>query len=178
MKFKSSNLPSDCKSWDSVSVCTNINVRQPTSTHFHLLFFVMKQPHFWFIQYQFACLPAMILLLSPVHPAALLSPHHTPLTALTAATPTPWCRAVYAFTLSSLCWLLACCLFLFLLSVFSCTALHWGGPLHPLPIPVCFPAHSFALLSFCILHHHSSFSHLPSHSLAILDRLLWADAFQ
>lgn len=34
------------------------------------------------------------------------------------------------------------------------------------------PAHSFALLSFCILHHYSSFSHLPSHSLAILDRLL------
>lgn len=70
---------------------------------------------------------------------------------------------------------LACCLFLFLLSVFSCTALHWGGPLHPLPVPVCFPC----TLLPCF-HSVSCIIYLPSppssHSLAISGWfwLLWA----
>ncbi len=108
---------------------------------------------------------------------ALLSAQHTSLTSLTAAPMMPCC--VYAFTLSSLCWLLACCLFLFLLSVFSCTALHWGGPLHPLPIPVCSPRtllpcfHSVTCLISLPFHP-------PSNPLAILDWfwLLWAEKFE
>lgn len=109
---------------------------QPTFIFFFFSLLLWKWLHFWFIKYEFACLPAMILRLSPVHPQ--LCPLHNTLHSLHSQQP-PWCHAVYAFTLSSLCWLLACCLFLFLLSVFSCTVLHWGGPLHPLPIPVCSP---------------------------------------
>lgn len=36
------------------------------------LFFLWKWPHFWLIKHQFACLPAMIVLLSPLHPSSAL----------------------------------------------------------------------------------------------------------
>lgn len=89
-------------------------------------------------KYQFACPPAMI---SPVRPQ--LRPLHNTLHSLHSQQP-PWCHAVCMPSLCHLfvdCWHVVC--FLFLLSVFSCTVLHWGGPLHPLPIPVCSPpAHS------------------------------------
>lgn len=74
------------------------------------------------------------------------------------------CHAVYAFTLSSLCWLLACCLFLFLLSVFfmHSTTLRRSSA-SPANFSM-FPLHTLALLS--LLHHYSSCSsslliHLP-----------------
>lgn len=93
-------------------------------------------PFFWkwllnfiFEAWSLSCLPSI--------PSSGLSTAH-----FTRSVP-PWCHAAYSFTLSSLCWLLARCLFLFLLSVFSCTVPHWGRPLHPLPVPVCSPpAHS------------------------------------
>lgn len=171
--WKRSNLVCDCTNWNSLRTMVTVYGHRPTSTHFHLLFcWSLKWLRFWFVKYQFACLPAMFL--SPVHPH--LCPNHNTRHSLAEA---PWYHTVYAFTLSSLCWLLACCLFLFLLSVFSCTVLHWGGPLHPLPIPVCSPR----TLSPCV-HSVSCVitpsSHLSSHSLAMLDWfwLLWAEIFQ
>lgn len=54
-----------CLSWKSVHGSI-----QSSSSHF--IFFLWKWPHFWLIKHQFACLPAMIVLLSPLHPSSAL----------------------------------------------------------------------------------------------------------
>lgn len=115
----------------------------PTTVNF-LLYVSWKQLHlFWNINlhalqpWSYSCLwsvPSSALSTTPAHPPT--HPHDVRL-----------CMpSLYHLFVD--CWHVVC--FLFLLSVFSCTVPHWGGPLHPLPIPVCSPpAHSCLAFILC-----------------------------
>lgn len=173
MRCERSSLVSVYAKRNGVSVCIKHFLMSGIINPHSSSLFVMKMA-LLLVHLVLICMPFSHYLTPISGPSpALPSPQHTSLSALTAAS---WSRAVYAFTLSSLCWLLARCLFLFLLSVFSYTVQHWGGPLHPLPIPVCSPC----TLSPCF-HSVSCITtlsfHSPFHSCVILGWIwsLWAD---
>lgn len=151
IKFKRSDLVSVCSNWDQL-----VQLYKHSPTHFHLLFFLLwRWLHFWFIKYQFACLPAMILLLSQVHPQLCPLHNNTSLTALTAAPMMPCCVCLHSVI--SLLTVGMLSVFVSPFSFFMHSTTLRRSSASPANSSM-FSPHTLALLSFCILHHYSSFS--------------------
>lgn len=137
-------------------VSTEISLYKHPSTHFHLLLFCRENGYtFWFIQHQFACLPAMISLLSPVHPQLCPLHNNTSLTALTAAPMMPCC--VCRHSVISLLTVGMLSVFVSPFSFFMHSTTLRRSSASPASSSM-FSPHTLALLSFCIWHHYSSFS--------------------
>lgn len=135
-----------------------IDQLQPT---FIFFLFCNENGYLWLIKYQFACLPAMISLLSPVSipSPALPSPQHTSLTAVTAAPMMPCCVCLHSVI--SLLTVGMLSVFVSPFSFFMHSTTLRRSSASPANSSM-FSPHTLALLSFCILHHYSSSS--PSFS--------------
>lgn len=130
-------------------------VFEALTNHCHHLLPVCHENGCTFLNYQSACPPTMILLLSLVHPQ--LRPLHN-----TSPPPTPHPHDV-RLCMPSLC--LISLLTVGMLSVFCFSFQFFHAQYHTeevLCIPCQFqyvlPPHTIALLSFCVLHRRSSFS--------------------